>query len=107
MEVISYLYIVQTIFFFFQIHELIKQLENVLATLTIVVGRQQSVSPPVFTICIQESALTNRKTMILTQTTHAASEKIPGILDSEIARCYLITVTLSHCVSSFLVQSSS
>lgn len=48
-----------------------------LATLTKVVERQHVVSPPVFTICIQESALTNRKTTILTQTTQAASEKNP------------------------------
>lgn len=75
MEVISYLYIVQAVFFYY-VHE--PKLENVvtvLAPLRIVVGRQQIVPLPVFTICIQGSALTNRKTMILTQTTQAASEK--------------------------------
>lgn len=46
---------------------------TVSTTLTIVVGKGQIVSPPV--LCIQETVLTNRKTIILTQTTQAASEK--------------------------------
>lgn len=74
------------------------------------VGRQQVVSPPVFTICISVFRKVHwliEKQRFWPRPRRQQVKEIPGFLDSKIALCYLIALTLPHHVSSFFCTQNT